>query len=145
MPASIDAQSYYQASAHPFPPQSQLNGDVTADICVVGAGFTGLSAALELAQAGFKVVVLEARQVGYGASGRNGGQICTGFSPGQQRIEAQLGKEDALRFIRGISGTRRADSTAAVDDPDPLPPMTPDEIHSRIMDMHEPDNQASLL
>lgn len=97
MPASIDAQSYYQASAHPFPPQNQLNGDVTADICVIGAGFTGLSAALELAEAGLKVVVLEARQVGYGASGRNGGQICTGFSPGQQRIEAQLGKADAQK------------------------------------------------
>lgn len=97
MPASIDAQSYYQASAHPFPPQPRLNGDLTADICIIGAGFTGLSAALELAEAGYKVAVLEARQVGYGASGRNGGQICTGFSPGQQRIEAQLGKADAVK------------------------------------------------
>lgn len=97
MPASIDAQSYYQASAHPFPSQPRLNGDVTADVCIIGAGFTGLSAALELAEAGHKVVVLEARQVGYGASGRNGGQICTGFSPGQQRIEAQLGKADARK------------------------------------------------
>jgi gamma-glutamylputrescine oxidase len=97
MPASIDAQSYYQASAHPFPPQPRLNGDLTADICIIGAGYTGLSAALELAEAGYKVIVLEAREVGYGASGRNGGQICTGFSPGQQRIEAQLGKEDAVK------------------------------------------------
>jgi gamma-glutamylputrescine oxidase len=97
MPASIDAQSYYQASAHPFPPQPRLTGDLTADICIIGAGFTGLSAALELAEAGYKVIVLEAREVGYGASGRNGGQICTGFSPGQQRIEAQLGKEDAVK------------------------------------------------
>lgn len=97
MPASIDAQSYYQASAHPFPPRPRLNGDLTADICIIGAGFTGLSAALELAEAGYKVAVLEARQVGYGASGRNGGQICTGFSPGQQRIEAQLGKADAVK------------------------------------------------
>lgn len=97
MPASIDAKSYYQASAHPFPSQPSLTGDLTADVCVIGAGFTGLSAALELAEAGYKVVVLEAREVGYGASGRNGGQICTGFSPGQQRIEAQLGKEDAVK------------------------------------------------
>ncbi len=97
MPASIDAQSYYQASAHPFPSQPRLNGDLTADICIIGAGFTGLSAALELAEAGYKVAVLEAREVGYGASGRNGGQICTGFSPGQQRIEAQLGKDDAVK------------------------------------------------
>ena len=97
MPASIDAKSYYQASAHPFPPQTRLSGDLTVDVCIIGAGFTGLSAALELAEAGYKVAVLEAREVGYGASGRNGGQICTGFSPGQQRIEAQLGKENAVK------------------------------------------------
>jgi gamma-glutamylputrescine oxidase len=97
MPASIDAQSYYQASAHTFPPWPRLKGEIDADVCIIGAGFTGLSAALELAEAGYNVVVLEARQVGYGASGRNGGQICTGFSPGQQRIEDQLGKEDALK------------------------------------------------
>jgi gamma-glutamylputrescine oxidase len=97
MPASIDAQSYYQASAHTFPPRPRLKGEIDADVCIIGAGFTGLSAALELAEAGYNVVLLEARQVGYGASGRNGGQICTGFSPGQQRIEDQLGKEDALK------------------------------------------------
>jgi gamma-glutamylputrescine oxidase len=97
MPASIDAQSYYQASVHSFSPHPRLNGDLTADICIIGAGFTGLSAALELAEAGYKVIVLEAREIGYGASGRNGGQICTGFSPGQQRIEAQLGKDDAVK------------------------------------------------
>ena len=97
MPASIDAQSYYQASAHSFPQQPRLKSDLTADICIIGAGYTGLSAALELAEAGYKVIVLEAREIGYGASGRNGGQICTGFSPGQQRIEAQLGKEDAIK------------------------------------------------
>ena len=64
---------------------------------------------------------------------------------GFQALVRALGKDDALRFIRGISGTRPAGSTADYDDPDPLPPMTPDEIHTRIMDMHEPDNQASLL
>ncbi len=65
---------------------------------------------------------------------------------GFQALVRELGKEDALRFIRGISGTRLADSRASADDdPDPLPPMTPDQIHTRIMDMHEPDNQASLL
>jgi gamma-glutamylputrescine oxidase len=100
MPASIDAKSYYQASAHPFPPQPRLTGEVTADVCIIGAGYTGLSAALELAEAGHRVTILEARQVGYGASGRNGGQICTGFSSGQARIEAQLGKADALKCFR---------------------------------------------
>lgn len=100
MPRSIDAPSYYQATAQPFPAQLRLVGDVTADVCVIGAGYTGLSAALELAEAGYRVVVLEARNVGYGASGRNGGQICTGFSSGQAKIRAQLGKDDAVKCFR---------------------------------------------
>lgn len=97
MPTSIDATSYYEATALPFQAQPALEGDISTDVCVVGAGYTGLSAALELASAGYRVVVLEAEYVGYGASGRNGGQICTGFSPGQDRIVAQLGKDDARR------------------------------------------------
>lgn len=97
MPKSIDAQSYYQATAARSPSHPPLERDISTDVCVIGAGYTGLSAALELAQAGYRVVVLEARQVGYGASGRNGGQICTGFSSGQGKIEAQIGKDDARK------------------------------------------------
>ena len=97
MPKSIDALSYYAATATPSPVHPTLRSEVSADVCVVGAGYTGLSAALELAKTGYKVVVLEAKTVGYGASGRNGGQICTGFSAGQGKIEAQLGKEDARK------------------------------------------------
>ena len=97
MPKSISAPSYYQATATPSPGHPPLSGDVTADVCIVGAGYTGLSAAIELAETGYKVVVLEAETVGHGASGRNGGQICTGFSSGQDKIAAQLGKDDARR------------------------------------------------
>ncbi len=97
MPKSIDARSYYQATTNIQIGCETLRGEISADVCVIGAGYTGLSAALELANAGYKVVVLEAEKVGYGASGRNGGQVCTGFSSGQQKIETQLGKDDARR------------------------------------------------
>jgi gamma-glutamylputrescine oxidase len=97
MPKSIRAPSYYQATATPSPKHPPLEGEVNTDVCIVGAGYTGLSAAVELAEAGYRVVVLESESVGFGASGRNGGQICTGFSSGQEKIEAQLGKEDARR------------------------------------------------
>jgi gamma-glutamylputrescine oxidase len=97
MPSSLDAASYYQATAHSRPQCPQLTEDIKVDVCVIGAGYTGLSAALELAAAGFKVAVLEAQTVGYGASGRNGGQICSGFSSGQAKIERQLGRDDARK------------------------------------------------
>ena len=97
MPKSIDSRSYYQATANARIAGESLKGEVSTDVCVIGAGYTGLSAAMELAQAGFKVVVLEAENIGYGASGRNGGQVCTGFSSGQQKIVSQLGKADARK------------------------------------------------
>jgi gamma-glutamylputrescine oxidase len=97
MRSSLIATSYYQATANQSLVCPTLGGDVLADVVIIGAGFTGLSAALELAEAGYKVVVLEAERVGFGATGRNGGQICTGFSPGQAKLEAQLGHADALK------------------------------------------------
>src|SRR5262245_51685664 len=89
--------SWYRATAASSPAYPRLIDEVRADVCIVGAGYTGLSAALELTQAGYRTVVLEAEVVGFGASGRNGGQICTGFSPGQANVVAQLGEADAKK------------------------------------------------
>ncbi|MCA3559733.1 MAG: FAD-binding oxidoreductase [Aestuariivirga sp.] len=97
MPNSIFAPSYYQATATPSPAYAALAGEISADVCIVGAGYTGLSAAVELAEAGYRVVVVEAETAGHGASGRNGGQICTGFSSGQDKIAGQLGRDDARK------------------------------------------------
>lgn len=97
MRQSLIARSYYQATANRNTTYPPLSGDVSCDVVVIGGGFTGLSAALELAEAGFSVTVLEAGHIGAGASGRNGGQVCTGFSPGQARLETQVNKADARK------------------------------------------------
>jgi gamma-glutamylputrescine oxidase len=89
----LDATSYYQATAAPYAPFPALEGPTEADVAVVGAGFTGLSAALELRARGFTVAVLDQGTVAWGASGRSGGQVCTGFSPGLAPLEAALGRE----------------------------------------------------
>lgn len=107
MPKSISAATYYQATATPSPEHPALSGEVKADVCIVGGGYTGLSAALELSAAGYSVRVLEAETIGHGASGRNGGQICTGFSSGQDKIAAQLGKDDARRCFALAEESKR--------------------------------------
>jgi len=87
--------SWYAATAVGAPDRPPLRGTLRADVCVVGAGYTGLSAALHLAQRGLRVIVLEAHRAGWGASGRNGGQVGSGQRLDQDWIEARLGREDA--------------------------------------------------
>ncbi len=85
------APSYYAASANTSPLRPALQGSTEADICIIGAGYTGLSAGLHLAEAGFKVIVLEQAKVGWGASGRNGGQIVHSYSRDIDVIESNFG------------------------------------------------------
>jgi gamma-glutamylputrescine oxidase len=90
--------SYYEATVTRPPVQPALAERTRADVCVVGGGYAGLSAALELAERGFSVVLLEAQRVGWGASGRNGGQAIVGFgSDGEAAIERQFARADARR------------------------------------------------
>ena len=93
MPDLDHPNSYYAATADPSPAHPPLEGSARADVCVVGAGFTGVSAALHLAERGFDVAVLDAARVGWGASGRNGGQIGSGMRIDATALEARLGRE----------------------------------------------------
>jgi len=94
----LKRHSYYEASLTRPAPLAPLVGDLEADVVVVGAGFAGLSAAIELAQRGFKVVALEADRVCSGASGRNGGQVIVGYASGQSELERQLGQAAARQM-----------------------------------------------
>ncbi len=94
---SLAADSYYAATAQREQSFAPLDGDTRCDVAVVGGGLAGLSAALELAERGRQVVLLEARELGWGASGRNGGQAIHGLSCDMAVIEQQLGLDDARR------------------------------------------------
>jgi gamma-glutamylputrescine oxidase len=94
--AVLDATTWYRATAGKPPQTTPLDAlPGKTDVCVIGAGLTGLSAALELVTAGYSVAVFDAGPVGWGASGRNGGQVCTGYSPGMDGFVSQLGEADA--------------------------------------------------
>lgn len=89
------ANSYYAATALPFAPLPALQGEVKADVAVIGGGYTGLSAALNLAERGYQVALIEQARIGWGASGRNGGQINTGLRKGPQELIAKYGRDQA--------------------------------------------------
>lgn len=91
----LNQNSYYEASVNRPDATAPLQGDIRCDVLVVGAGFAGLSAAIELSRRGYSVVVLEADRVGSGASGRNGGQAIVGYASGQEPFEHQLGRDQA--------------------------------------------------
>ncbi|MEM9434780.1 MAG: FAD-binding oxidoreductase [Pseudomonadota bacterium] len=87
--------SWYTATTIQLPECDPLRGDMRADLCVIGGGYTGLWAALQAAQDGRDVVLVDAQRVGFGASGRNGGQVGTGFNTAQSSLERKLGSQDA--------------------------------------------------
>jgi len=94
--------SYYGASAHPVLTRPSLAGTADCDVCVVGGGIAGCSVALHLAERGYRVVLLEEQCIGWGASGRSGGQAIVGVAAGQAKIERLVGMA-AARAIWDVS------------------------------------------
>ena len=92
------AQSYY-ALCDSWTPRAALQGEVRADVAVLGGGIAGCAAALHLTKRGYKVALLEARAIGFGASGRSGGQTIFGLAVSQQKLVREVGREDARRVF----------------------------------------------
>jgi len=121
--------SYYAATAAPLALQPSLKGAVRADVCIVGGGYTGLSAALHLAERGYNTRLLEAHRLGFGASGRNGGQIGPGQRIEQDAIERMVGRADAHRLWRmGLDARDLVEALIARHKIDS--PITPGVLHA---------------
>ncbi|WP_341365501.1 FAD-binding oxidoreductase [Yoonia sp. BS5-3] len=101
-------QSWYVASTDIPPERPPLYGETRADVCIIGAGFTGLSAARHLAEKGLDVVVLDAHRAGFGASGRNGGQVHSGFNASQRSLEKAYGR-DRAKMLWAFSQEAKSD------------------------------------
>jgi|TARA_B110000971_G_scaffold219886_1_gene262043 gamma-glutamylputrescine oxidase len=91
-------ESYYHASQNSHLKLGSLDGSTQADVCIIGGGYTGLSCALHLAKRGYRVILLEARKIGWGASGRNGGQLGSGQRKDQIELTKSLGADAAKRL-----------------------------------------------
>lgn len=93
-----DARNYYYASTPATAPFAPLQGEVRADVCIVGGGISGLSSALHLRERGYQVVLLEAQHLGFGGSGRSGGQSIFGYACEMSTLEKAVGASDARRM-----------------------------------------------
>ncbi len=111
--------SYYAASAPAVPAYVALQGSVSADVCVVGGGLAGIASALELAERGLSVVLLEAERIGWGASGRSGGQVLFGVAASQDKVERLVGATDARKIwdltVAAVDWTRERIARHGID------------------------------
>ncbi len=107
-------ESYYHATQNRVVELESLDGDLRADVCIVGGGYTGLSAALHLAGRGYDVTLLEARKPGWGASGRNGGQLCSGQRKDQITLTKMVG-EAAARQLWDLAEAAKSLARSLID------------------------------
>jgi gamma-glutamylputrescine oxidase len=117
--SDFDSRNYYLASTPPLGPFAPLAGETRADVCVIGGGISGLSAALHLRERGMSVTLLEAKYLGFGGSGRSGGQSIFGYACEQSTLEKAVGKADARRMwdisIEGMNLQRELIARHAID------------------------------
>jgi gamma-glutamylputrescine oxidase len=100
LPSSRHVDSYYAATCREKIAPAPFPGNLTTDVCVIGGGYAGLGAALHLARRGIEVTLLEQSRLGWGASGRNGGQVHVGMRRDQEWLEKKVGESEALQFWR---------------------------------------------
>jgi gamma-glutamylputrescine oxidase len=118
--SSLDKRNYYYASAPAAAPFAPLQGDVRADACVIGGGISGLSAALHLRERGYSVVLLEAEHLGFGGSGRSGGQSIFGYACEMSTLEMR----DACGTWPAKAWNCSASSSPATGSTATMPPAT---------------------
>lgn len=133
--------SYYAATVKGAPATQRLTEDKSCDVCIVGAGYTGLSAALHLAKKGFDVIVLEAARIGWGASGRNGGQMGTTHRKTQAELETMLGMTRAHAMWE-LAKDSVATVTSIIKDYDIECDLKPGVLHAAWKESDMPDLKA---
>ena len=113
------AASYYAATINRSLDCGRLEGDSSADVCIIGGGFSGLNTAIELAERGLSVILLEARKIGWGASGRNGGQLIRGVGHGVEQFESVIGasgvRDLKLMGLEAVEIVRQRVAKYAID------------------------------
>ncbi|MEJ8559875.1 FAD-binding oxidoreductase [Yoonia sp. GPGPB17] len=135
--------SWYVASADIPAERPPLKGDVTVDVCIVGAGYTGLSAARHLARKGLDVVVLDAHRAGFGASGRNGGQVCSEYDYPQTTLIKKYGAGPA-RLLWDLAEEAKADLRDLCASHITEARYTPGVMHSTYTAQETAEDQAEV-
>ena len=135
--------SWYVASTDIPSERPPLKGEVQADVCIIGAGYTGLSAARHLASKGFEVVVLDAHRAGFGASGRNGGQVCSGYDYTQTTLTKKLGAGPA-KALWELAEESKADLRDLCANHIPEAHYTPGVMHGTYTAKETAEDQAEV-
>src|ERR1700722_19923336 len=113
------ARTSYSVAIDPIPARAVLAGTHSCDVCVIGGGIAGTSAALHLAERGFEVILLEAQKIGWGASGRSGAQVLPGVAASQDKLEKLIGAPDAHKVwdvsVEGVRLVRELIARDGID------------------------------